>query len=252
MNRPYDHDRHHDTFARAARIRGRRPAMTIRVVIADDQVLVRAGFSVLVNAATDMEVVAEVGDGPDAVAAGRRHLPDVILMDIRMPKIDGIEATRQLLDDPETKAIRVLILTTFDLESYVFGALKAGASGFLLKDTPPESLLAGIRTVAAGDALLAPSVTQRLIRDFVNRPAAHHRVSSSLLAPLTDREKEILIHVASGHSNTEIAGRLSISVATVKTHVSRLLAKLDAHDRAQLVVIAYETGLIQPGPRGTK
>ncbi|MBT2208909.1 MULTISPECIES: response regulator transcription factor [Actinomadura] len=220
--------------------------MTIRVVIADDQVLVRAGFSVLVNAATDMEVVAEAGTGPDAVAAGRRHLPDVILMDIRMPTMDGIEATRQLLDDPATKSIRSLILTTFDLDSYVFGALKAGASGFLLKDTPPELLLAGIRTVAAGDALLAPSVTRRLIRDFVNRPAAVPRALPSLLDPLTEREREILVHVASGRSNGDIAGRLHISVATVKTHVSRLLTKLDAHDRAQLVVIAYETGLIQP------
>ncbi|GAA2612815.1 response regulator transcription factor [Actinomadura fulvescens] len=224
--------------------------MTIRVVIADDQVLVRAGFSVLVNAATDMDVVAEVGTGPDAVAAGRRHLPDVILMDIRMPAMDGIEATRQLLGDPATTSIRILMLTTFDLDSYVFGALKAGASGFLLKDTPPELLLAGIRTVAAGDALLAPSVTRRLIRDFVNRPATDHRALPALLDSLTAREKEILLHVASGQSNTDIAGQLDISIATVKTHVSRLLTKLDAHDRAQLVVIAYETGLIQPSSRG--
>src|SRR3569833_854453 len=154
-SRPHDHDPRHMTFAG---VHLRRPAMTIRVVIADDQVLVRAGFSVLVNAATDMEVVAEAGNGPDAVAAGRRHSPDVILMDIRMPGTDGIEATRRLLQDPATKAIRILILTTFDLDNYVFGALKAGASGFLLKDTPPELLLAGIRTVVAGDALLAPSV----------------------------------------------------------------------------------------------
>jgi DNA-binding NarL/FixJ family response regulator len=226
--------------------------MTIRVVIADDQVLVRAGFSVLVNAATDMEVVAEAGNGTEAVAAGRRHSPDVILMDIRMPDIDGIEAARQLLDDPATKAIRIIMLTTFDLDSYVFGALKAGASGFLLKDTPPELLLAGIRTVAAGDALLAPSVTRRLIRDFVNRPAAEPRAVSSLLDPLTAREKEILIHVGSGRSNTDIAAQLNISIATVKTHVSRLLTKLDAHDRAQLVVIAYETGLIRPSPSATR
>lgn len=221
--------------------------MTIRVVVADDQVLVRAGFSVLVNAAADMEVVAEAGTGPDAVAAGRRHRPDVILMDIRMPGMDGIEATRRLREDPATDAVRILILTTFDLDSYVFGALKAGASGFLLKDTPPELLLAGIRTVAAGDALLAPSVTRRLIRDFVSRPAAGSRAVPSLLDPLTAREREILVHVGSGLSNTDIAARLTISVATVKTHVSRLLTKLSAHDRAQLVVIAYETGLIQPG-----
>ncbi|WP_433182166.1 response regulator [Actinoallomurus sp. CA-150999] len=225
--------------------------MTIRVVIADDQILVRAGFSVLVNAATDMEVVAEAGNGLDAVATGKRHLPDVLLMDIRMPEMNGIEATRQLLGDPVTQAIRILILTTFDLDNYVFGALKAGASGFLLKDTPPELLLAGIRTVAAGDALLAPSVTRRLIRDFVNRPVAEPRALPSLLDPLTAREREILVHVASGHSNTEIGAQLNISVATVKTHVSRLLTKLHAHDRAQLVVIAYETGLIQPSSQAT-
>jgi DNA-binding NarL/FixJ family response regulator len=226
--------------------------VTVRVVIADDQVLVRAGFSLLVNAAPDMEVVAEAGNGLDAVVAGRRHLPDVVLMDIRMPAIDGIEATRQLLGDPATMAIRIIILTTFDLDNYVFGALKAGASGFLLKDTPPELLLAGIRTVAAGDALLAPSVTRRLIRDFVNRPTTVPRALPSLLDPLTAREKEILIRVASGHSNTDIGAQLNISIATVKTHISRLLAKLHAHDRAQLVVIAYETGLVQPGPKATE
>lgn len=219
--------------------------MSIRVVIADDQALVRAGFSVLVNAAADMEVVAEAGDGIEALAAGRLHLPDLVLMDVRMPTMDGIEATRQLLDDPTTQATRILILTTFDLDEYVFAALKAGASGFLLKDTPPELLLAGIRTVAAGEALLAPSVTRRLIRDFVNRPAETLHASPALLDPLTDREREVLALVATGRPNVEIAGQLTISVATVKTHVSRLLAKLQAHDRAQLVVIAYESGIVQ-------
>ncbi|MFM9442823.1 response regulator [Streptomyces acidiscabies] len=219
--------------------------MTIRVVVADDHTLVRAGFSVLVNASADMEVVAETSTGRDTVAAGRAHLPDIVLMDVRMPDMDGIEATRQLLDDPATESIRVVILTTFDLDEYVFAALKAGASGFLLKDTPPEKLLAGIRTVAAGEALLAPSVTRRLIRDFVNRPALDAGISPALLEPLTERELEVLVHVAAGHSNADISGRLHISVATVKTHVSRLFGKLDAHDRAQLVVIAYETGLVE-------
>ncbi|MDX3380614.1 response regulator transcription factor [Streptomyces niveiscabiei] len=219
--------------------------MTIRVVVADDHTLVRAGFSVLVNASADMEVVAETSTGRDTVAAGRAHLPDIVLMDVRMPDMDGIEATRQLLDDPATESIRVVILTTFDLDEYVFAALKAGASGFLLKDTPPEKLLAGIRTVAAGEALLAPSVTRRLIRDFVNRPALGAGISPALLEPLTERELEVLAHVAAGHSNADISGRLHISVATVKTHVSRLFSKLDAHDRAQLVVIAYETGLVE-------
>ncbi|MGW7518237.1 response regulator transcription factor [Streptomyces sp. NPDC054796] len=219
--------------------------MTIRVVIADDHTLVRAGFSVLVNAEAEMEVVAETSTGRDTVAVGRRHLPDIILMDVRMPDMDGIEATRQLLGDPATEAIRIVILTTFDLDEYVFAALKAGASGFLLKDTPPEKLLAGIRTVADGDALLAPSVTRRLIRDFVNRPLLDSGASPALLDPLTEREREVLVHVAAGHSNADISAQLNISVATVKTHVSRLFSKLQAHDRAQLVVIAYETGLVE-------
>jgi DNA-binding NarL/FixJ family response regulator len=223
--------------------------MTIRVVIADDQALVRAGFSVLVNAASDMEVVAEASNGVEALAAGRHHHPDLMLMDVRMPTMDGIEATRQLLDDPATEAIRIIILTTFDLDEYVFAALKAGASGFLLKDTPPELLLAGIRTVAVGDALLAPSVTRRLIRDFVARPVDPLQASASRLDPLTDREREILALVATGRANADIAAQLTISVATVKTHVSRLLAKLQVHDRAQLVVIAYETGLVEQTQR---
>ena len=225
--------------------------MSIRVVIADDQALVRAGFSVLVRAAEDMEVVAEAGNGIEAIAAGRLHLPDLMLMDVRMPLMDGIEATRLLLEDPATQAIRILMLTTFDLDEYIFGALKAGASGFLLKDTPPELLLAGIRTIAAGDALLAPSVTRRLIRDYVNRPAESLAPSSAMLDPLTERERDILARVATGRSNSEIAGQLTISVATVKTHVSRLLAKLQAHDRAQLVVIAYETGMVQQKQNAT-
>jgi DNA-binding NarL/FixJ family response regulator len=219
--------------------------VSIRVVVVDDQVLVRAGFSVLVNAAKDMEVVAEAGNGEDAISACRAHLPDIVLMDIRMPVMDGIEATTQLLADPATDGIRILILTTFDFDEYVFAALKAGASGFLLKDTPPKQLLDGIRTVAAGDALLAPSITRRLIRDFVNRPAEPAPASSDMLDQLTVREREILTLVATGRSNNDIAGQLTISVATVKTHVSRLLAKLKVHDRAQLVVIAYETRTVE-------
>jgi DNA-binding NarL/FixJ family response regulator len=221
--------------------------MTIRVIIADDQDLVRAGFRVLVNAAQDMDVVAEAGNGADAIDAARRLLPDVILMDVRMPTMDGLEATRRLLGDPATEGTRIIILTTFDLDDYVFAALRAGASGFLLKDTPPELLLSGIRTVAAGDALLAPSVTRRLIRDFLDRPATTPHPAPPALGALTDREREILVEVASGRPNSDIAEQLSISVATVKTHVSRLLAKLGAHDRAQLVVIAYESGLVGEG-----
>ncbi len=219
--------------------------MTIKVLITDDQDLVRAGFRVLVNAAPDMDVVAEAGNGAQAIDAAQHLLPDVILMDVRMPVMDGLQATRQLLTHPATATTRIIILTTFDLDDYVFAALRAGASGFLLKDTPPELLLAGIRTVAAGDALLAPSVTRRLIRDFLDRPTTTQRPVPPSLNDLTDRETEVLIHVAGGLTNTEIATQLSISVATVKTHVSHLLTKLTAHDRAQLVVIAYESGLIQ-------
>jgi DNA-binding NarL/FixJ family response regulator len=218
--------------------------MTIRIVVADDQALVRSGFRVLVDVAADMEVVGEAADGAEAVALVAEHSPDVVLMDIRMPVLDGIEATRAItVANPATK---VLILTTFDLDEYVYAALRAGASGFLLKDTRPEELLAGIRTIAEGDAMLAPSVTSRLIAEFANRPDDAPSVHPVELTDLTDREREVLIEVGRGLSNADIGARLHISPATAKTHVSRLLMKLDAHDRAQLVVIAYESRLITP------
>jgi DNA-binding NarL/FixJ family response regulator len=219
----------------------------IGVVIADDQALVRAGFVVMVNAATGMQVLGQAADGAEAVTQVRLHRPDVVLMDIRMPVLDGIEATRAITTDPATAATRVLMLTTFDLDDYVYRALRAGASGFLLKDTAPEELLAGIRTLADGDALLAPSITRRLIQEFANRPDTTARPSPALLESLSAREREVLAEVAGGWSNAEIGVRLHISPATAKTHVSRLLMKLDAHDRAQLVMIAYETGLVTPG-----
>jgi DNA-binding NarL/FixJ family response regulator len=220
--------------------------VTIRVVIADDQQLVRGGFVVLVAAALDMEVVGEAADGARAVELVREQRPDVVLMDVRMPVLDGIEATRAITADSGPDEARVLILTTFDLDDYVYRALRAGASGFLLKDTAPEELLAAIRTLAAGDALLAPSVTRRLIREFAARPEPEPRPSPAVLESLSAREREVLVEVAGGWSNAEIGERLHISAATAKTHVSRLLMKLDAHDRAQLVMIAYETRLVTP------
>jgi DNA-binding NarL/FixJ family response regulator len=221
--------------------------VTISVVIADDQALVRGGFVVMVGAAADMTVVGEAGDGAQAVALARQHRPDVVLMDIRMPVLDGIEATRAIAGDPGTAGTRVLILTTFDLDDYVYRALRAGASGFLLKDTAPEQMLEAVRVLAAGDALLAPGITRRLIREFAQRPEPGARVPAGLLEPLSAREREVLVEVAGGWSNAEIGVRLHISAATAKTHVSRLLMKLDAHDRAQLVMLAYETGLVVPG-----
>ena len=221
--------------------------MTISVIIADDQALVRGGFAVMVGAAADMRVLAEAANGAEAVGLVREHHPDVVLMDIRMPFLDGIEATRAITADPATAATRILILTTFDLDDYVYGALRAGASGFLLKDTAPEEMLDAIRILAAGDALLAPGITRRLIREFAGRPEPGPRSAPQLLDPLTAREREVLAEVAGGRSNAEIGQRLNISAATAKTHVSRLLMKLDAHDRAQLVMIAYETGLVIPG-----
>jgi DNA-binding NarL/FixJ family response regulator len=221
--------------------------VTISVVIADDQALVRGGFVVMVGAAADMTVLGEAGDGAQAVELVRRHHPDVVLMDIRMPVLDGIEATRAITGQPGTAATRVLILTTFDLDDYVYRALRAGASGFLLKDTAPEQLLEAIRVLAAGDALIAPGITRRLIREFAQRPEPGLRVPAGLLDPLSARELEVLVEVAGGWSNAEIGERLHISAATAKTHVSRLLMKLDAHDRAQLVMLAYETGAVVPG-----
>ena len=217
----------------------------IRVAVVDDQALVRSGFSVLLRTADDIEVVGEAADGAEAVAMARRDRPDVILMDIRMPVMDGLEATRRILADGADT--RVLILTTFDLDEYVYEALRAGASGFLLKDTLPDELLAAVRVVASGEALLAPRITTRLIADFVQRPAKVERPPNDDLRTLTDREREVLVAAARGLSNAEIAAELFMSHATAKTHVSRLLAKLHARDRAQLVVIAYEAGVVAPG-----
>jgi DNA-binding NarL/FixJ family response regulator len=213
----------------------------IRVVVADDQALVRGAFHVLIDAADDLEVVGDAADGLEAFELVRDQQPDVVLMDIRMPVMDGLEATRRIGE--LGVATKVLILTTFDLDEYVFGALQAGASGFLLKDTPPVDLLNGIRVIAAGDALLSPSVTKHLIEEFVRRPATSASASTDLAA-LTERELEVLGLVARGWSNSEIAASLFVTAATAKTHVSRLLMKLDARDRAQLIVIAYESGLV--------
>lgn len=221
----------------------------IRVLIADDQALVRGGFHVLVDSAADLVTVGEAADGAEAVTLTEELAPDVVLMDIRMPVTDGIEATRAIASNPKTAATRVLILTTFDLDEYVYEALRAGASGFLLKDTDPDTLLEAIRVVAAGDALLAPSVTRRLIAEFAQRRAPH-RTDLSALDVLTEREREVMVQVARGLSNGEIADELFISPATAKTHVSRVMMKLAARDRAQLVAMAYESGLVTPGETG--
>jgi DNA-binding NarL/FixJ family response regulator len=219
--------------------------MTIRVAIADDQPLVRAGFATMLGYADDLELVGEADNGVDAVAVAQRVQPDVFLMDIRMPGLDGLEATRRITSDPGLSAVRIIILTTFDVDDYVYEALRCGASGFLLKDARPEDILNGVRVVAAGEGLLAPSVTRRLIERFAAQPAPAHPAST--LADLTERESEVLVLVAQGLSNAEIANRLYISLFTAKTHVSRILTKLHARDRAQLVMLAYETGLIVPG-----
>jgi DNA-binding NarL/FixJ family response regulator len=215
----------------------------IRVAVVDDHALVRAGFTVLLRSAPDIEVVGEGGTGTAAVSLARTTHPDVMLMDIRMPDMDGIEATRRITTDPRTASTRVLSLTTFDMDEYVYGALRAGAAGFLLKDTAPQDLLAAVRVIALGEALLAPSTTRRLIEEFVRR-VPQDRASTPDLAQLTQRETEVLVEVAHGRSNAEIAEHLTMSYATAKTHVSRLLTKLAARDRAQLVAIAYESGLI--------
>lgn len=221
--------------------------MTIRVAIADDQTLVRAGFRILVESADDMTVVGEADTGADAVRLAEHLDPDVILMDIRMPELDGIEATRRILSSGSQHRTRVLILTTFETDENVFAAMRAGASGFLLKDAEPEELLDAIRVVAEGDALLAPSVTRRLIAAFVASPARQtHAKTSPELESLTEREREVLLLIAHGMNNTEIAEALFVSIATAKTHVSRIMTKLDARDRTQLVVFAYESGLITP------
>lgn len=219
--------------------------MTIGVLVVDDQALVRGAFTVLVNSAADLFVVGEAANGLEAVRLAQSEHPDVLLMDIRMPDLDGIEATRRIVSAAEGEATRVLILTTFDLDQYVYDALRAGASGFLLKDTPPEDLIDAIRTIAAGNSLLAPSVTRTLIAEFARRSVSPLR-NVNLLEQITPREREVLVLLARGHSNNEIADELHMSVATAKTHVSRLLSKLMARDRAQLVVIAYESGLASP------
>lgn len=218
---------------------------TIRVLLVDDQELVRRGFGALIAPEADLEIVGEATNGSEAVDAAFAQSPDVILMDIRMPSVDGIEATRRIMGDGRLDRTRVLMLTTFDLDQYVYDALRAGASGFLLKDTPPEQLLDAIRVVAAGDALIAPAITRRLIEEFAARPDPEG--SDTALAGLTDRERDVLAEVGRGLNNVEIAERLFISPLTAKTHVSRILSKLDARDRAQLVVLAYETGLVTPG-----
>ena len=220
---------------------------TIRVAVADDQALVRGGFAVLLRSDPDLEVVGEASNGAEAVELVAREHPDVILMDIRMPEMDGLDATRRIIASDATPITHVLILTTFDHDEYVFEALRAGASGFLLKDTRPEELLAAVHVVAAGEALLAPKVTRRLIEQFVEQAAIEPAKPSPGLETLTDREHEVLGAVARGLSNAEIAEDLFMSHATAKTHVSRLLTKLYARDRAQLVMLAYESGVVTPG-----
>jgi DNA-binding NarL/FixJ family response regulator len=217
----------------------------IRVVLADDQPLVRAGFAMILDAENDIEVVGEADDGALAVERAREQLPDVVLMDIRMPGVDGLEATRRIADDGRLAAVRVLVLTTFELDEYVFEALRAGASGFLVKHTQPAELIRAVREVAGGEALLSPSVTRRLIAEFAARPVRPRLVSDTMRA-LTEREREIVVLVAHGLTNEEIAAELVLSPATARTHVSRAMIKLGARDRAQLVVFAYQSGLVRP------
>jgi DNA-binding NarL/FixJ family response regulator len=226
-----------------------RQARAIRVLIADDEALVRAGFRVLVDSAPGLSVIGEASDGVQAVRQARALKPDVVLMDIRMPVMGGLEATKVILDSDQDPPPRILIVTTFDEDEHVFEALRGGASGFVLKDTPPEKLLDAISVVAAGEALLAPGITRRLIAEFARQPRAAARPAQDVLAQLTERERDVLQQVAAGKSNTEIGAALYLSVATVKTHISRLLDKLGCRDRVQLVVVAYETGVAIPGQR---
>jgi DNA-binding NarL/FixJ family response regulator len=223
----------------------------IRVLLADDQALVRAGFRALLDAQADIEVTGEAADGVEAVELARREPPDIVLMDVRMPRMDGLEATRRVTSEPTLAGTRVIVLTTFELDEYVFGALRVGASGFLLKDIDPPDLLTAVRVVADGEALLAPRLTRRLIEAFVEQERAAPRAvtEGDELQELTPREREVLTLVGRGLSNAEIADELVLSPLTAKTHVARLFSKLDARDRAQLVVLAYETGLVVPGER---
>jgi DNA-binding NarL/FixJ family response regulator len=219
---------------------------SLRVLIADDQALVRAGFRMILDAAEGIEVVGEASDGEEATAAVRRLQPDVVLMDVRMPTMDGLEATRRIVAG-NANAPRVVMLTTFDIDEYVYSALRAGASGFLLKDVSPEQLVAAVRLVAAGDALLAPSIVRRLVERFATPAARPASTRDANLADLTAREREVLVLIARGLSNAELAEHLTLSEATVKTHVARILAKLGLRDRVQAVVLAYESGLVSPG-----
>jgi DNA-binding NarL/FixJ family response regulator len=221
------------------------PGTELRVLIADDQALVRAGLRMILEAQPDIRVVAEAGDGEAAVRLARRHSPDVVLMDVRMPGLNGLEATRRLLADTQTSAPpRVIVLTTFDLDEYVYAALQSGASGFLLKDVSPEQLVAAVRTVTAGDALLAPGITRRLVERFA-RPSEAPAGDAAAVAALTAREREVFALLARGMSNAEIADRLVVGDATVKSHVAAILAKLGLRNRAQAVVLAYESGMIR-------
>ncbi|KOU38370.1 MULTISPECIES: response regulator transcription factor [unclassified Streptomyces] len=217
----------------------------IRVLLADDQLLVRAGFRALLDAQGDIEVVGEAADGEEALGLVRQLRPDIVLMDIRMPRLDGLAATRRITSDPDLAAVKVVMLTTFELDEYVFEAIRAGASGFLVKDTEPEELLRAVRAVVDGDALLSPGVTRRLIAEFAAR--SKEPAAADTLAELTEREREVMALVGIGLSNDEIARRLVVSPLTAKTHVSRAMVKLGARDRAQLVVLAYESGLVRPG-----
>jgi DNA-binding NarL/FixJ family response regulator len=220
--------------------------MTIRVLLAEDQAIVRAGFRALLDAEADLEVAGEAADGREAVSLAHELRPDLVLVDIRMPELDGLEATRQITADPTLRETRVLVLTTFELDEYVFGALRAGASGFLLKGGQPSELLSAIRLVAAGESLLAPSITKRLIEAYIAQPDQAETVTPEGLDELSPRELEVLGLVARGRTNREIAEALVLSPLTVKTHVSRILTKLRARDRVQLVVIAYQAGLVSP------
>ncbi|MGC4770239.1 response regulator [Micromonospora sp. DT44] len=220
------------------------PARPVRILLADDQPLLRTGFRMVLGAEGDLDVVAEAGDGVEAVELSRRLLPDVVLMDIRMPRMDGVAATRAIVDS--RLPVRVLVLTTFDLDEYVVGALRAGASGFLAKDVPAEELIAAIRTVAGGDAVVAPRILRRLLDRFADLLPDPAATPSAALNALTDREREVLVQVARGLSNAEIASVLSVSETTVKTHVGHLLTKLRLRDRVQAVVLAYESGLVRP------